>query len=431
MNHISLLHRIFTSFLVLLVALLLSLAPVKLGAQDPNNFLAAEDGEPAKAVFVDEEGKVGIGTQAPAATLHVTNDADESSVLVSNRSFDSSTANYKFRAIARGPIVGADSAGAASIGVDVSSDGFSHFTFNAESPNMPIIFKANDEAVHILAAASPPITSPDGGLLLGIQSVSDYKWIQSYDGALALNPQGNNVGIGTSTPQAKLTVAGEIFVVNAADNTPDVEILGGGGDGFMTLNNGGQPRLIFAARNPSSTGAGGLIKVQNSAGMSTVEINGDTGDGSGRITTSVLEITGGSDLAELFDVTDADFIEPGMVVAIDPEHPGQLRLAHHAYDRMVAGVISGAGGIDPGLILQQQDSDVTGNQAVALTGRVYVWADALDGAIQPGDLLTTSDTPGHAMKVTDYEQAQGAILGKAMSKLEEGKGLVLVLVSLQ
>ena len=35
------------------------------------------------------------------------------------------------------------------------------------------------------------------------------------------------------------------------------------------------------------------------------------------------------------------------------------------------------------------------------------------------------------MKVTDHAKAQGAILGKAMSSLKEGKGLVLVLVSLQ
>jgi hypothetical protein len=74
---------------------------------------------------------------------------------------------------------------------------------------------------------------------------------------------------------------------------------------------------------------------------------------------------------------------------------------------------------------------VDGEYPVALTGRVYVWADASNGAIVPGDLLTTSDIPGHAMKVMDYEQAQGAILGKAMSSLETGTGLVLILVSLQ
>jgi hypothetical protein len=46
-------------------------------------------------------------------------------------------------------------------------------------------------------------------------------------------------------------------------------------------------------------------------------------------------------------------------------------------------------------------------------------------------MLTTSDLAGHAMKVQDHAKAQGAILGKAMSKLDEGTGLVLVLVTLQ
>jgi hypothetical protein len=120
-----------------------------------------------------------------------------------------------------------------------------------------------------------------------------------------------------------------------------------------------------------------------------------------------------------------------MVVAIDPENPGQLRIADKAYDRMVAGIVSGAGGINPGLILQQEGSVAMGEHPVALTGRVYVMADASNGEIVPGDLLTTSDTPGHAMKVTDYELAQGAILGKAMSAIDQETGLVLVLVSLQ
>ena len=68
---------------------------------------------------------------------------------------------------------------------------------------------------------------------------------------------------------------------------------------------------------------------------------------------------------------------------------------------------------------------------MALSGRVYCWCDAGFGAIQPGDLLTTSTTPGHAMVVQDHARAQGATLGKAMGRLREGKGLVLVLVTLQ
>jgi hypothetical protein len=68
---------------------------------------------------------------------------------------------------------------------------------------------------------------------------------------------------------------------------------------------------------------------------------------------------------------------------------------------------------------------------VALSGRVWCWCDATGGAIEPGDLLTTSATPGHAMKAADLSAAQGAVLGKAMTALPDGRGLVLVLVSLQ
>ncbi len=68
---------------------------------------------------------------------------------------------------------------------------------------------------------------------------------------------------------------------------------------------------------------------------------------------------------------------------------------------------------------------------MALTGRVYVQADTSNGAIKPGDMLTTSGTPGRAMKVSDHLRAQGAILGKAMTGLRIGNGMVLVLVTLQ
>jgi len=151
----------------------------------------------------------------------------------------------------------------------------------------------------------------------------------------------------------------------------------------------------------------------------------------GTMRTGVLQITGGGDLAEPFEIAEAESIQPGMVVAIDPERPGHLRMADKAYDRTVAGIISGANGITPGLTMKQEGTVADGAHPVALTGRVYCWADASNGPIKPGDLLTTSDTPGHAMKVTDHAKAQGAIIGKAMTGLERGKGLVLVLVTLQ
>ncbi len=150
----------------------------------------------------------------------------------------------------------------------------------------------------------------------------------------------------------------------------------------------------------------------------------------GALSTTVLTIRGGADVAEPFEMTKPDELEPGCVVVIDEEHPGQLAMSRTAYDTKVAGIVSGAGGVKPGLRLHQ-DGVLEGDHHVALSGRVYVKADASSGAIKPGDLLTTSDTPGHAMKVSQHGEAQGAILGKAMTGLDSGTGLVLVLVTLQ
>ena len=118
------------------------------------------------------------------------------------------------------------------------------------------------------------------------------------------------------------------------------------------------------------------------------------------------------------------------MVVIDAANTGQLKLTDQPYDTRVAGVVSGANGIHPGIQMHQQGL-LEGGKNVALTGRVYVQADTSNGAIEPGDLLTTSSTPGRAMKVSDHIRAQGAILGKAMTSLKEGKGMVLVLVTLQ
>ncbi len=150
----------------------------------------------------------------------------------------------------------------------------------------------------------------------------------------------------------------------------------------------------------------------------------------GTASIGVLEIITGSDLAEKFEVEAA--AKPGLLVAIDPKHAGRLALARGAYNRRVAGIISGANNLSAGMVLPDLANAKTARALpVALSGRVWVYCDATKKAIHPGDLLTTSATPGYAMKVMNYARAQGAIIGKAMTGLKAGKGLVLVLVSLQ
>ena len=143
---------------------------------------------------------------------------------------------------------------------------------------------------------------------------------------------------------------------------------------------------------------------------------------------SVLTIKGGSDLAERFEVTDE--AKPGMVLAIDPDQPGMLCIARGPYNRRVAGILSGANDLGAGMVL----ADLPGakhSMPMALSGRVWVYADANSKAIEPGDLLTTAEIPGYAMAVKNHARAQGAIIGKAMTGLKQGRGMVLVLVTLQ
>lgn len=155
----------------------------------------------------------------------------------------------------------------------------------------------------------------------------------------------------------------------------------------------------------------------------------------GNVTTTGTHIVGGdivltnaADCAEEFDVTDAAEIEPGTVMVLD-QH-GAVRSSWQAYDKKVAGVISGAGGYKPGVILDKRDAS-EGRMPVALVGKVYCKVDAQYAPVEVGDLLTTSPTRGHAMKAEDPSKAFGTVIGKALRPLPAGQAMIPVLIALQ
>src|SRR5262249_41983395 len=133
-----------------------------------------------------------------------------------------------------------------------------------------------------------------------------------------------------------------------------------------------------------------------------------------------------ADCAEEFEI--AAVVEPGTVMVIDEN--GRLRPCDGAYDRRVAGVVSGAGECRPAITLGRTPSAVD-RMPVALVGRVFCKADACEGSIEVGDLLTTAPRTGHAMKATDPTRAFGAVLGKALAPLRSATGLIPILVTLQ
>jgi hypothetical protein len=82
-------------------------------------------------------------------------------------------------------------------------------------------------------------------------------------------------------------------------------------------------------------------------------------------------------------------------------------------------------------VLDKRDRDDEGRATIALVGKVYCKVDADEAPISVGDLLTTSPTCGHAMKAADPMKAFGAVIGKALAGLDEGCGLIPILVTLQ
>jgi hypothetical protein len=258
-----------------------------------------------------------------------------------------------------------------------------------------------------------------GAWLLGDDSGAGALYLYQADGAIGAVLDGDNGGAGLLN----------LRNTNGSNRvTLDGQSIGGGGEISVFDATGTETVEILGAESSTE---GGQIALRKADGTTTILIDADF-NGDGRITTQELEITGGSDLSEQFDIKSVhETIRPGMLVCIDPERPGELVMSTKAYDRTAAGVVSGAGGVKPGMLMGQKGTKADGRHPVALTGRVYCMVDASHGAIKPGDLITTSDTPGHGMKVEDHTRAQGAIIGKAMTPLASGKGLVLVLVSLQ
>ncbi len=255
-----------------------------------------------------------------------------------------------------------------TVGTTANEGGAVHFGNAAHGVKRAYIGQ-NDVGLYTTAA----------NVYLSANGVTDNQFVLKNDG---------KVGIGTSDPTEKLHVSGNVRV-------------------------------------------SGAVNVQNGAGTAKVSMAIDT-NGKGKLTCDYIQINGGADIAEPFEVQSTQSVEPGMIVAIDPSRPGELRLSSRAYDPTVAGIISGANGIQPGLMLQQKGTLATGHHPVALSGRVWCYSDAdAGGAIVPGDMLTSADEPGHAMKAADRDRAFGTVIGKAMTPLAKGKGLVLVLVSLQ
>jgi hypothetical protein len=197
------------------------------------------------------------------------------------------------------------------------------------------------------------------------------------------------------------------LVLKANDGTNRIHLDANGANVWVGGNGEEGNLVLFASGGDNGTTA-----------QATIHLNGGTGD-------IILQ---NADCAEDFAIENVECAEPGTVMVIGEN--SRLRISQAAYDRRVAGVVAGAGTYRPGIVLGRKNA-VTDALPIALVGRTFCKVDADYGAVNIGDLLTTSPSPGHAMKAGDPANAFGAVIGKALGELRSGTGLLPILISLQ
>ena len=161
-----------------------------------------------------------------------------------------------------------------------------------------------------------------------------------------------------------------------------------------------------------------LLVIQDSSGNGLLNVDAA---GNLRVKGFITGGVGNPDYAENITVSDPT-IEAADVVSMDPSHPEHVVKSSTPYDSTALGVIS----TSPGFVTNasEPDSDDTTQRPLALSGRVPVKVTDENGAILPGDYLTSSSTPGYAMKATQ----PGAVIGRAMAPFNGHKGKVLLFI---
>jgi hypothetical protein len=237
------------------------------------------------------------------------------------------------------------------------------------------------------------------------------------------------VGIATSTPTYTLEVNGTLGV----GNTLTVN----GSRTYLIGQDGANLHWIM--------GGGTTETVNNALGLSF-----DSGSNTGSITVggnwTLVAAQKIGYLADRFINRGKHKLERGDVVVLHsnpgPHHTGldrrvplpEVDLTTKAKDTRVCGIVDDPSAnptllndLDPGKL-----GDVSVGVMVTAGAFSYCKVDADAESISPGDLLTTSSTPGHAQTLGAHETAgPGAIIGKALGSLKKGKGMIPIIVSHQ
>ena len=274
-------------------------------------------------------------------------------------------------------------------------------------------------------------------------------------------PTTGNVGIGTTSPATTLDVrgfistgatgmAGAISFARPADGAYQAylgwrtngifrQYFGGGGSSYRISSWSGSAEYdILTATIAGNVGilTTSPAKPLDVLGTIRTSANSSTGDAGGVVfpdgsaqSTAWTGVLCGGDYAEAMNpVGGKAKYEPGDVLVLAPDGKGSIAKSQEAYSTLVAGIFA----TKPGVIGRRgslvKDADEV---PMAMIGVVPTKVTAENGPIKLGDLLVTSSRPGFAMRGTDRTRMLGAVIGKAMSALDSGMGVIEVLVTLQ
>lgn len=300
----------------------------------------------------------------------------------------------------------------------------------------------------------------------------------AYTAGSALTSQNGNIGIGTSSPDARLTIVGIPLGTNSGDTSnllqlsntnPNNNILSikqirnsAASDwystttriqqitditnqGYMDFNPAGAPYgIAFGSLGGEIMRMfnGGNVGIGTTSSGAKLEVNGNIklSSGSGASLTfsdGTVQSTAwngtlcGGDYAESVDVSGGRAsYQPGDVLVIDLQHPGKFLKSSEPYSTALAGIYS----TKPGIVGRRQTTsptESTDEVPMAMIGIVPTKVTAENGPIKVGDFIVSSSTPGYAMRGTDRNLMFGAVMGKALGTLETGNGVIEVLVTLQ
>lgn len=264
-------------------------------------------------------------------------------------------------------------------------------------------------------------TSGSGDGIVGISHSPDAAGVAAYNNATT-----SGYGVwGGITAADGVGVYGENFSTAGSANA--IKGVTSGGAAVVGWNEGGGigiqghsvdgPAVVATSKNSN------IIEGFSDSDLEFLVTN------SGSVYADSMFSTPAGDFAEMLPAQEG--LEPGDVLIIGKD--GKLSRSTMAYQSAVAGVYS----TQPGFLGSAHEAELDGNIPLAIVGVVPVKASDENGLIQPGDLLTTSSTPGYAMKADPIEingvslYPSGVIIGKALEALEDETGVIQILVTLQ